>query len=55
MKTRNKLETTVILRDKGLPVPDTIGTEDILYAYDMAKNMKNIVIKPPAAPEDTVQ
>ena len=46
LKTRNKLETTVILRDKGLPVPDTVGTEDILYAYDMAKNMKDIVIKP---------
>ena len=46
LKTRNKLETTVILKSKGLPVPDTIGTEDIIYAYDMAKSMKDIVIKP---------
>ncbi|GAB6944832.1 ATP-grasp domain-containing protein [Vulcanisaeta sp. JCM 14467] len=46
LRTRNKLETTVILKSKGLPVPDTIGTEDILYAYEVAKNMKDVVIKP---------
>lgn len=46
LRTRNKLETTVILKSKGLPVPDTIGTEDILYAYEMAKSMKDVVIKP---------
>ncbi len=46
LRTRNKLETTVILKSKGLPVPDTIGTEDILYAYEMAKSMRDVVIKP---------
>ncbi len=46
LRTRNKLETTVILKSKGLPVPDTVGTEDILYAYEMAKSMKDVVIKP---------
>ncbi|KUO87293.1 MAG: RimK family alpha-L-glutamate ligase [Vulcanisaeta sp.] len=46
LKTRNKLETTVILKNRGLPVPDTVGTEDILYAYDVAKSMKEVVIKP---------
>jgi ribosomal protein S6--L-glutamate ligase len=46
LRTRNKLETTVILRNNGLPVPDTVGTEDILYAYDIAKRMREVVIKP---------
>ncbi|MFB6471019.1 MAG: RimK family alpha-L-glutamate ligase [Vulcanisaeta sp. AZ3] len=46
LRTRNKLETMVILKNNGLPIPDTIGTEDIIYAYDIAKSMGEVVIKP---------
>jgi len=46
LRTRNKLETMVILKNNGLPIPDTIGTEDIIYAYDVAKSMGEVVIKP---------
>ncbi|WP_069808002.1 ATP-grasp domain-containing protein [Vulcanisaeta thermophila] len=46
LRTRNKLETSVILSSRGLPVPFTIGTEDILYAYNTVKGMGTAVIKP---------
>ena len=46
LKTRNKLETTLILSKHGIPVPHTIATEDLLYAYNMAKEFKDTVIKP---------
>lgn len=46
LKTRNKLETTLILRKHGIPTPHTVATEDLLYAYNIAKDFKDTVIKP---------
>ncbi len=44
--TRNKLETIVELKRHGIPVPYTLGTEDIIYAYEAAKALGEVVLKP---------
>jgi len=46
LRSRNKLETTVVLSSRGLPVPHTVGTEDILHAYSVVREMGDVVIKP---------
>ena len=44
--TRNKLDTIIQLSKHGIPVPETYCTEDLLYAYTIAKELKDFVIKP---------
>lgn len=46
MASRNKLESLYILKKKGLPIPVTVVTEDLFYAYNAAKGLETIVIKP---------
>ncbi|MFB6490260.1 MAG: RimK family alpha-L-glutamate ligase [Thermoproteus sp. AZ2] len=46
MRSRNKLESLYVLRRNGLPIPPTVVTEDLFYAYNAAKNLETVVIKP---------
>jgi len=46
LKSRSKLETIIELSKHGIPVPETYCTEDLLYAYTVAKELGDFVIKP---------
>jgi len=46
LKTRNKIETLAILARNKIPVPSTVSTESLLVAYNAAKSMGQVVIKP---------
>ncbi len=46
LRSRNKLETMLILHAKKLPIPPTVSTEDLLYAYMIVKQFGDVVIKP---------
>lgn len=46
LRTRNKVETLAILARNKIPVPLTISTESLLAAYNAAKAMGRVVIKP---------
>lgn len=46
LKSRSKLETIIELSKHGVPVPETYCTEDLLYAYMVAKELGDFVIKP---------
>ncbi len=46
LKSRSKLETVVELARRGIPVPRTVCTEDLYYAYVCCKEMSEFVLKP---------
>lgn len=46
LTSRNKYLSLVLLRRAGLPVPRTVVTEDLAYAYNVARELGEIVVKP---------
>jgi len=46
LKSRNKLEITYELAKRGIPVPYTVCTEDLYYAYLESKKLEDFVLKP---------
>jgi len=46
LRSRNKFETLYLLRKAGVPIPETIVTEDLLYAYDAMTKFGEVVVKP---------
>ena len=46
LKSRSKLETIVELARHGIPVPRTVCTEDLYYAYLTCKELSEFVLKP---------
>ncbi len=42
----DKFATLVALSEAGLPVPDTVSSEDFFVGYEAAKEFKSIVVKP---------
>lgn len=46
MTSRDKLKSLYILRKAKIPVPITVATEDLFYAYNAAKVLETVVVKP---------
>mgnify|MGYP001770631962 CR=1 FL=1 len=46
MTSRDKLKSLYILKKANIPVPPTVVTEDLFYAYNAAKVLETIVVKP---------
>ncbi len=46
LRTRNKAETLALLARHKVPIPETVSTESLLTAYNAAKRMGKVVIKP---------
>ncbi len=46
IRTRNKFETVYLLAKSGIPVPTTVVTEDIVYAYNATQALGRAVVKP---------
>jgi len=46
VEARNKLLTLIKLKSAGIPVPETLSTESLRVAYDEAKRMCPLVMKP---------
>jgi len=46
LKSRNKLDTIIELSKRGIPVPQTLCTEDLYLAYLTCREFKECVIKP---------
>jgi len=46
LRTRNKMETLLVLSKRGIRVPRTLVTEDLLNAYGIMKQWGDAVIKP---------
>lgn len=46
LQASDKLGALMALSKKGLPVPDTISSENLLAGYNAVKEFKNTVIKP---------
>jgi len=46
MASRDKLMSLYILRKAKIPVPPTVVTEDLFYAYNATKALETVVVKP---------
>ncbi len=46
IRTRNKFESVYLLAKNGIPVPTTVATEDIVYAYNATRALGRTVVKP---------
>ncbi|MEL9990915.1 MAG: RimK family alpha-L-glutamate ligase [Thermoproteus sp.] len=46
MASRDKLMSLYILRRAKIPIPPTVVTEDLFYAYNAAKALEAVVVKP---------
>ncbi|MFP3168175.1 MAG: RimK family alpha-L-glutamate ligase [Thermoproteus sp.] len=46
MASRDKLMSLYILRRAKIPVPPTVVTEDLFYAYNATKALETVVVKP---------